>query len=149
MGQRRFGTGDSSGNVQAYDSLAEGAHGDWAAGGGRAAREAGATDGWGEFSGGAGGGADKGSGDAALSCFVEVRFKGQARRTAAVDSDLPTWNEQVSTATRPLLPWHRDYSQLPVMRLPLHTPSIAMHHHCFKLLPLVPRAGVIPCVWAA
>ncbi len=30
-----------------------------------------------------------------LSAFVEVRFRGQVRRTAAVDADAPTWNEQV------------------------------------------------------
>ena len=30
-----------------------------------------------------------------ISCFVEVRFRGHARRTAAVDSELPIWNEQV------------------------------------------------------
>ncbi len=35
-----------------------------------------------------------------LSCFVEVRFRGQARRTAAVESDMPLWNEQVSRGQR-------------------------------------------------
>lgn len=30
-----------------------------------------------------------------LSCFLEVKFRGNAQRTAAVDSDMPMWNEQV------------------------------------------------------
>lgn len=30
-----------------------------------------------------------------LSCFVEVKFRGKAQRTAAVDSNMPLWNEQV------------------------------------------------------
>eukprot|EP00879_Flechtneria_rotunda_P017698 GHRR01018550.1.p1 GENE.GHRR01018550.1~~GHRR01018550.1.p1 ORF type:complete len:809 (+),score=288.09 GHRR01018550.1:245-2428(+) len=36
--------------------------------------------------------------DGLLSCFVEVRFRGQVQRTAAVDSNLPTWHEQVRLA---------------------------------------------------
>lgn len=37
-----------------------------------------------------------GQGSEGLSCFVEVKFRGKVQRTAAVDSDEPMWNEQVS-----------------------------------------------------
>jgi len=36
-----------------------------------------------------------GGAEGPLSCFVEVRFRGAARRTVAVDSMSPIWNEQV------------------------------------------------------
>lgn len=36
-----------------------------------------------------------GRGGESLSCFVEVKFRGKAQRTAAVDSNMPMWNEQV------------------------------------------------------
>eukprot|EP00878_Enallax_costatus_P041472 GHUV01048262.1.p1 GENE.GHUV01048262.1~~GHUV01048262.1.p1 ORF type:complete len:320 (+),score=99.12 GHUV01048262.1:563-1522(+) len=35
------------------------------------------------------------SGGESLSCFVEVKFRGKAQRTAAVDSNMPMWNEQL------------------------------------------------------
>ncbi|KAI8465651.1 MAG: hypothetical protein J3K34DRAFT_487137 [Monoraphidium minutum] len=54
---------------------------DWAAGGGA---------GWEDTEG-----EPVGAGEG-LSCFVEVRFRGAARRTAAVDSNSPIWNEQVA-----------------------------------------------------
>jgi hypothetical protein len=54
--------------------------GDWAAAGGA---------GWEDVEGDA-----VGAGEG-LSCFVEARFRGMVRRTVAVDSDSPIWNEQV------------------------------------------------------
>jgi hypothetical protein len=72
---------------------------------GRATREGASLPGWEEAAEAAGFGDEDGfggSGEAAggssgssLSCFVEVKFRGKAQRTAAVDSDMPMWNEQV------------------------------------------------------
>ncbi|KAF6253850.1 hypothetical protein COO60DRAFT_1463007 [Scenedesmus sp. NREL 46B-D3] len=47
-----------------------------------------------EFSA-AGEAAGSGSSNSSLSCFVEVKFRGKAQRTAAVDSDMPMWYEQL------------------------------------------------------
>jgi hypothetical protein len=71
---------------------------------GRATREGAALPGWEEAAAAAGFEEDDGFGGAGeaasssstLSCFVEVKFRGKAQRTAAVDSDMPMWNEQVS-----------------------------------------------------
>jgi hypothetical protein len=72
---------------------------------GRATREGAALPGWEEAAAAAGfeddygfGGAGEaaGSSSSTLSCFVEVKFRSKAQRTAAVDSDMPMWNEQVS-----------------------------------------------------
>jgi hypothetical protein len=71
---------------------------------GRATRKGAALPGWEEAAaaaefddefGGAGEAAGSSS-SSSLSCFVEVKFRGKAQRTAAVDSDMPMWNEQVS-----------------------------------------------------
>jgi hypothetical protein len=75
---------------------------------GRATREGAALPGWEEAAaagfddefGGAGEAA--GSSSSSLSCFVEVKFRGRAQRTAAVDSDMPMWNEQVSRSLKDL-----------------------------------------------
>jgi hypothetical protein len=75
---------------------------------GRATRKGAALPGWEEAAaaagfaedddgfGGAGEAASSSSSSSTLSCFVEVKFRGKAQRTAAVDSDMPMWNEQVS-----------------------------------------------------
>lgn len=85
----RFGTRDSQpagrGSVVTGSAAAAGgprAVADWAAGG----------PGWEDTEGDALGGSE------GLSCFVEARFRGPARRTVAVDSDSPIWNEQVEVA---------------------------------------------------
>ena len=63
---------------------------------GRGGLDIGASTGSGQWSGyGDNEGDVEGAGSGVLCCFVEARFRGQSKRTASVDSNLPTWNEQV------------------------------------------------------
>lgn len=69
---------------------------------GRTTREGAALPSWEEAAAAAefedefGGPGEAAGSSSSLSCFVEVKFRGRTQRTAAVDSDMPMWNEQVS-----------------------------------------------------